>query len=170
MNDDIQVEEELSPKPKAKRPPKRDKIGGKVEGSRVGYADRNKISVDGLDENFKHRIVNHDSNKFSGRVAELQKIGYKIVNDSDLVIGDDQGVQASTIGSNVGKHVGNGTRGILMRIPKKYYEEDKAAKQAQVDAIEEGMVARGLEDASGIEGEVKVSTNDRARVRTTVHK
>ena len=49
--------------------------------------------------------------------------------------------------------VGRGTRGVLMKIPRQFYEEDQAAKQAEVDQTENGMVDEELQNADDVYGE-----------------
>lgn len=130
------------------RPPKRKEIGS----NRVSYKDRNKLKVKDLDPNFNYRIVNHDDNRYAGRIEQLKERGYTVVN-SDESLGDEHGVSASQIGSVVGKPVGHGTRGVLMKIPKEFYEEDKAQKAAEVDRTEEGMVDDELRNSENTYGE-----------------
>ena len=134
---------------KATRPPTKKGAG---QASRISYKDRDKLSTDGLDPNFHYHIFNDDNEKYAGRVASAKKIGYTIVNDGKS-LGDESGIEPSAVGSATKKHVGFGTHGVLMRIPKQHYEEDKAAKQAEIDRTEEGMVDETLLNASDVTGE-----------------
>jgi hypothetical protein len=150
---------------KVKRPPKRKAAG---EPSRLSYKDRRKISANDRDPNFVYRVVNTDENKNAGRIDYMQSIGYKLANDGES-LGDEHGVGASTVGSQIGTHVGNGTRGVLMKIPRNLYEEDQAAKQAEVDHTELGMVADELKNAEGMYGEgLKVSDSRGTRLETKI--
>ena len=152
-------------KAKVNRPPQRKAAG---EGSRLSYKDRRKISANNQDPNFVYRVVNSDNERNSGRIDYMRSIGYTLANDGES-LGDEHGVEASTVGSQVGKHVGHGTRGVLMKIPKDLYEEDQAAKQAEVDHSEMGMVADELRNAEGMYGEgLKVSDNRGTRLETKV--
>lgn len=140
-------EPEITPQVQHK-PPEREEIGS----GRIPYADRNKLTAMNRDPNFKYRIVNSDDSRYAGRIADLQKRGYTVCND-DEVLGDEHGTEANQIGSVVGKPVGHGVRGVLMKIPIEFYVEDKAAKQAEVDLTEEGMVDEELRTGDDIYGE-----------------
>ena len=151
---------------KVGRPPKRKAAG---EPSRISYKERRKVTMEDQDPNFVYRMVNTDNERYSGRIDELKKIGYTFANE-DVSIGDDHGVEASTVGSQIGKHVGHGTRGVLMKIPRKFYEEDKAAKQAEVDETEKGMVDEELvNNSDGLYGEgLKVGGANGSRLEVKV--
>ena len=162
-------------KPKAAaaagKAPKRSAIGdGGVRASRISYKERNKIAATGRDPNFQYRVVNVDNEKYSGRIDKMQAIGYTIVN-GDEELGDDLGVSPSQLGSSVGTHVGHGTKGVLMRIPNEYYQQDQADKQTEVDQTELGMVADELKHADGMYGEgLKVSDSKGSRLEVSVRK
>lgn len=84
-----------------------------------------------IEPGFVGRWVNGDE----ARIAQLKERGYEFVdkpaaeNNSDLG-GSHQSV---VVGS---KADGSGRRDYLMQIPKEIYDEDQAAKQAQIDAKE----------------------------------
>lgn len=163
------------PKPKAAaaagKAPKRKEIGaGKVAASRISYKDRNKIAATGRDPNFHYRVVNVDNEKYAGRIDKMQSIGYTIVNSGEE-LGDDLGVSSSQLGSSVGTHVGHGTKGVLMKIPLEYYNQDQADKQTEVDHTELGMVADELKNSGDVYGEgLKLSDSQGTRLETTVRK
>lgn len=142
---------------KAKKPAKVQKRKP-IKGSRVSYKDRHKLNVEGRDPNFRYRWVNTDDRKYAGRVEKMMARGYTLANDDESLV-DSNGIQAGQIGSQIGTPVGNGTRAVLMKIPIEHYEEDLAAKQAEVDRTEEGMVSEELRSgASDIVGDgLKVS-------------
>lgn len=132
-------------KKSGKRPPKREEIG-----SRISYKDRKKLSVTGRDDNYVYRVVNSDDARYANRVDEMTARGYSVCTEESL--GDSVGIEGSSVGSAVGKPVGNGVQGVLMRIPKKFYEEDQRQKQAEVDESEKGMLPDELlnsENATG---------------------
>ena len=104
--------------------------------ARVPMHQRNRISFSGLDDNFVYRVFNDVSE--GERIKSAQAAGYDFVL-SDEQLGDSRVAEAGKIGKAVSKHVGNGTRGYLMRIPKELYLEDQASKQQQVDATEAAM-------------------------------
>ncbi len=156
------------PKPKVSRPPQRKEAGAP---SRVSYKDRRKLSVSGLDtEKFKYRWVNTDEGKYSGRLEQVKKMGYIEATEGEL--SDMQGVEASSIGSNFSRPVGNGTRAVLMKQPIEFYEEDKAEKQAEVDQTERGMIDDELiRNSEGLYGEgLKVSDARGSRLDVNVRR
>jgi len=164
----VKAKAKPGPKPKAKpsRPPQ--KKG--VEASRVSYKDRRKTTAHDRDPNFHYRIVNVDNEKYAGRLDQVMEMRYIFANDGET-LGDGEGVEASSIGSSVGTHVGHGTKGVLMKIPKEYYLEDKAAKQAEVDQTEMGMVDDELKNSSDMYGEgLKVADSQGTRLEMKVRK
>jgi len=96
---------------------------------------RNILTVDGKDPNFVYRIVNDTGD----RVNQMAESGYEIVTDSGVKIGDRRIGNPTQTGSPVRTSVGGGVQGVLMRIPKEWYEEDQQAKAAQVDELEASM-------------------------------
>ena len=149
LTDQVEQPQKRKPGPKPKRPPERNEIGA----SRISYKDRHQLKVKGMDvDNFQYRIVNSDDSRYADRIATMQARGYTICNSGEQ-IGDEHGTAASNIGSAAGRPVGGGTKGILMRIPKEFYTEDKAAKQADVDRTEEGMVDKELQNSDDVYGE-----------------
>lgn len=104
--------------------------------TRVPMHQRNRISFSDTDPNFVYRVFNDVEE--GERLAAAQAAGYEFVQ-SDENIGDTRVADSSKVGKNVSKHVGNGVRGYLMRIPKELYEEDQKAKQKAVDETENAM-------------------------------
>jgi hypothetical protein len=54
-------------------------------------------------------------------------------------MGDDDVMKPKKLGSKVTVPVGNGETGYLMKIPKEYYLEDQAAKEAEIKRLEQSM-------------------------------
>jgi len=96
---------------------------------------RNKLTVRGKDPDYEYRVVNDTDD----RVNEMIDRGYEIVKDQNVKVGDKRVSTPSAEGSPVKISVGGGVQGYLMRIKKEYYQEDRAAKDAQVDATETSM-------------------------------
>ena len=163
MTEEIEVK-------KAGRPPKRKEIGSNTMGSRLSYKDRNKLTVQGRDENFVYRWVNSDDYKNAGRIEKFLQMGYTFVNEEDVTAAEQEDAKASNLGSHLGRPVGHGTRAVLMKIPKEFYEEDQAEKQAEVDATEKGMVDKELiANADGLYGEgLTVAKNNKPRMKLSV--
>lgn len=121
-------------KPTAKKRPSRTPINGR----------RSILGVKGKDPNFEYRIVND----VNDRVNEFLERGYEVVTDGDVTVGDKRVGKVSATGSPVEISVGQGTKALLMRIPKEYYEEDQKAKAANIAAIEADIKAETRKDGN----------------------
>lgn len=102
---------------------------------RTPVGTRNRLSVSNQDPNYVYRIVND----LDDRVAQLENNGWEFVPTSETKVGDSRVDNASALGSKASVSVGQGVKAFVMRIPKEYYQEDQAYKQAQVDAVEQTM-------------------------------
>ena len=104
-------------------------------------------------------------NDVDDRLQRAKDAGYTAVlghgKTSDPRAGD-----GSQVGSVTSKSVGGGVRAVLMEIPEKFYREDQAAKQRQVDASEEGLSrqhsVRGNQ-YGGVYGKVKLSSRGKSK-------
>lgn len=96
---------------------------------------RNRLTVKDQDPNYHYRIVNVKDD----HVEHLQAQGYEVVQNTK--VGDSRVDTSSALGSAAEISVGQGMKAVVMRIPKEWYEEDQAAKQAQNDALEASMNA-----------------------------
>lgn len=103
---------------------------------RVPMHQRNRLSFAGIEEGFVYRVFNDVEE--GERIMAAQAAGYEFVESKEQ-LGDIRVAEASKLGTKVSKHVGNGTRGYLMRIPKDLYEEDQLAKQKAIDSTEKTM-------------------------------
>lgn len=112
----------MSDKTKGKRP------------TRTPLGARNRLTFKGLDPAFNYRVINDQDD----RLARAQEAGYEFVESSEK-LGDPRVAEASAIGSAVSKPVGGGVTGYLMRIPKEFYDEDQAAKEARIKETELAM-------------------------------
>lgn len=102
------------------------------------------------DPNYEYRFVNDTGS----RIANFQAMGYEIVEDDSLKVGDARVDTPSDIGSAKRVVSNDGNVALLMRIKREYYEEDQAAKAAQISETEQAM----KQDAtSGMYGSLKVS-------------
>lgn len=102
------------------------------------------------DPNFVYRFVNDTGS----RIANFKSAGYEFVEDSELIVGDSRVFDPSDIGTAKSVTSNDGTKSYLMRIKKEWYDEDQAAKAAQVDDTETAMKQ---EAAQGMYGSIKVS-------------
>ena len=113
------------------REPKAVALSGRVR--RTPLNMRNKLTVKDRDPNYHYRIVNVKED----RVEQFQEQGYEIVGATP--VGDKQIDAPSSLGSASEISVGGGLKAVVMRIPKEFYEEDQAMKQAQIDELEATM-------------------------------
>lgn len=94
---------------------------------------RNRLTVKDRDPNYHYRIVN----VVDDRVDQFKEQGYELVADAQ--VGDKRVDTATSMSSTTEISVGGGMKAVLMRIPKEWYQEDQAAKQAQIDELEAAM-------------------------------
>ena len=78
------------------------------------------------DDGFHYRVFNDGWAKEPGRIQRAQRAGYEIV----------EGWETLPVGTN---DDGSPIKGVLMRIPDEWYEEDQKAKQREVDKIDEAV-------------------------------
>lgn len=92
------------------------------------------------EEGYSYRIV--DSTR-PGRVQQMIKKGYEIVEDSSMSIGQNIAGRSSTLASAVtvelGIHKGS-CLGVLMRIPKDQYDKRQTAKVRKNRELNEAMM------------------------------
>ncbi len=125
-----------------KRKPRRNNING----------TRNVHTVQGKDPDFVYRIVNDDGD----RISQFEEMGYDIVVDSNIKVGDRRIANPTKEGSPVQVSVGGGNKAFLMRIPKTWYDEDQADKVKRVTDSERGMLQEAR-DKNADYGKVVVS-------------
>jgi hypothetical protein len=103
---------------------------------RTPLSTRNRLSIKNKEEGFVYRIVND----VDDRVELLKERGYDVCTNEQVgAIGNKRVDNTSSLGSVAHFSVGQGTKAVVMRIPKEYYEEDQAIKQQEVDALEATM-------------------------------
>ncbi len=94
---------------------------------------RNKLSVKDKDPNYQYRIVNDTDD----RIESLKEQGYEVVEGAK--VGDKRVENSTGLGSSPAFSVGQGTKAVVMRIKREWYEEDQATKIAQIKKQEEAM-------------------------------
>lgn len=114
-----------------KRKPRRMNVNG----------TRNVLTVTGKDPAYEYRVVNDDGD----RISQFEEMGYEIVKDQNIRVGDRRVNNPTKEGSPVQASVGNGMKAYVMRIKKDWYEEDQAAKAAKIDETEKGMLREARE-------------------------
>lgn len=112
---------------------------------------RNILTVQGKEPGFEYRIVNDDGD----RISTMEERGYEVVTDTSIKVGDRRIANPTQQGSPVRVSVGGGVQGVLMRIPKEWYEEDQAAKAAQVNELE--ATTKKEAQANSDYGKIKIS-------------
>ena len=104
---------------------------------RTPIGQRNRLSVKDKDPNYVYRIVNTVDSRGNDRVAEFQESGYEVVDAG--TVGDKRVDNARGVGSTPEFSVGQGTKAVVMRIKREWYDEDQKAKADQIKAVEETM-------------------------------
>lgn len=101
---------------------------------------RDKLAVANQDPNYVYRWVND----VPGRIEQLKERGYEVVTQN-VEVGQSTVDRGTNTGSGRSIQVGGGVTGVLMRIPREYYQEDQAAKAAENDALEAAMRRKAKE-------------------------
>jgi hypothetical protein len=102
---------------------------------RTPIAARSRLRVSNKDANYEYRIVNDQDD----RIELFKQNGWEPVDAKDTKVGDKRVEGISPTGSVAEISVGGGTKAIVMRIKREWYDEDQANKAAQVDATEQTM-------------------------------
>jgi hypothetical protein len=103
---------------------------------RAHLSNRNRLEIKNKEDGFVYRIVND----VDDRVSLLQEAGYELVPDAKVGAAGDRRVDNPTaLGSSSSISVGKNVKAVVMRIPKEWYDEDQAAKQAEITALEQTM-------------------------------
>lgn len=116
---------------------------GRVRRTPVGV--RNVLTVGGKDPAYEYRIVNDTGD----RVEQFKSAGYEVVSAKDVTVGDRRVNAASAEGTAASVSVGGGTKAVVMRIKKEWYEEDQSRKQESVDQTEASTKADALKGTYG---------------------
>lgn len=96
---------------------------------------RNRLNVRGQEDGFVYRIVND----IDDRIQNLQEMGYEIVTDKNVSVGDKRIANPTQEGSPVKVSVGQGVQAYVMRQKKEFYDEDQKSKNASIDELEAQM-------------------------------
>jgi hypothetical protein len=120
---------------------------GRVRRTPVGQ--RNVLTVSGKDPSFEYRVVNDTGD----RVQRFLDAGWELVSAGDVAVGDKRINSPAPEGTKAQVAVGQGLKAYVMRIRKDWYEEDQAAKQAEVNRTEE---ATRLEALNGNYGKLEI--------------
>ena len=111
---------------------------------------RNRLNVRGQEDGYVYRIVND----VDDRVQTLQEMGYEIVTDKNVTVGDKRIANPTQEGSPVKVSVGQGIQAYVMRQKKEFFDEDQLAKNARNDELEATMKREAKE--AGFYGKLKI--------------
>lgn len=114
--------------PKPKEPERRERVP-------FGSPTR-KLRAPNDDENYHYHIMNDNWQKEPGRIQRALDAGYQKV----------EGWNPITVGTNAD---GSAIKGILMRIPRKFYNEDQESKQRENDRIDEAIKVGKFKEEAG---------------------
>lgn len=112
---------------------------------------RNKLNVRGKEPGYVYRIVND----IDDRIQSFQEMGYEIVTDNTVTVGDKRISNVSQEGSPVQVSVGQGVKAYVMRQKQEWFDEDQKAKQLRVDELEKSTRRNAEQD--GLIGKLKIS-------------
>lgn len=114
--------------------------------------NRDILSVTGKEPGFVYRWVNDRGHS----IAKFQAAGYEHVTH-EVVVGQLSVNGAEQKGGVTTINVGGATTAYLMRIREDWYNEDQAAKQADVDAMSEDIYRTLNNKEDGRYGNVDIS-------------
>jgi hypothetical protein len=89
------------------------------------------------DDGYVYRVFNDQWSKEPGRIERAQAAGYEAV---------DEPLSRQPVGVN---EDGSPIMGVLMRIPKEWYDEDQAAKQVELDKVDEQIYGGTFQEKPG---------------------
>lgn len=112
---------------------------------RTPVSRKNILTVQGKDPNYHYRIVND----VGDRVQSFIDAGYELVPDDKVRVGDKRINKTSSEGSISHLSVGQGDKAFVMKIKKEWFDEDQAAKQAEVNRMEETARQTALDGTYG---------------------
>ena len=79
----------------------------------------------------------------------MKELGYEVVPDADVKVGDKRTDVGAAIGSAATLALGGGMRGVVMRMPKEWYDEAQRDKMQDISRIEETLKAKNLDGTYG---------------------
>lgn len=103
------------------------------------------LSLRNKEPGYAYRFVNDTGD----RVQRFLDAGWEIVSAKDVEIGDKRINGVAPEGTNAMASVGQGIKAYVLRIKDEWYEEDQAAKQAEVNRLEEATRQEALSGTYG---------------------
>ena len=133
------------PENRAKRP-RRHAVGGAGLGGKLNFR--------GLDkEKYHYRVVTDEG----GRLDEFKEYGYDIDQSTNISTSSVNSIKTGSSHQVIVDKT-SGKKGVLMRQPIEFHEEDKVLKAKAIDKTEESMY-RNLKTDDGRYGDVETSNN-----------
>lgn len=123
---------------------------GRVRRTPVGK--RQILALSNKEAGYEYRFVNDTAD----RVQRFLDAGWEMVPANSVTIGDKRINNPTPEGTNAVASVGQGMKAYILRIKDEWYQEDQAAKQAEVNAIEDATKAEAL---NGTYGKLEISRN-----------
>lgn len=117
---------------------------------RTPIGRRNVLTISGKEAGYEYRVVND----VGDRVQEFLDNGWEVVERDSVRVGDKRVGSGTAEGTVAEVSVGQGMKGIVLRIREDWYKEDQEAKQAHVDATEAATKEKALD---GNYGKIEIS-------------
>jgi len=109
------------------------------------------LNVRGKEPGYVYRIVNDTDD----RVKTFEEMGYEVVTDSSVSVGDKRVALATKEGSPAKVSVGQGVHAYVMRQKQEWFDEDQKKKQEYVNELESSMKKES--EKEGFYGKLSVS-------------
>lgn len=109
---------------------------------------RNRFEYINKDSAYEYRVA-VDDNGTGDRIAELKDLGYEVCPSGVHRLGSSRVDNASSEGSVETMNAGGGAKGVLMRIKKEWRDEDRKARDARIEATEQGLKTPSLDGTYG---------------------
>lgn len=117
---------------------------------RTPVTERQILTVKGKEPGYQYRIVND----VGDRIAQFQEMGYELVDDKDVRVGDRRIQQVKAEGTKAQVSVGQGIKAFVMRQKQEWFDEDQAAKQERVNQLEQSTKNQAT---SGTYGKLEIT-------------
>ena len=127
----------------------------------VGGAQNIINTIGNRDPNYNYYVVTDTGTK----VEEFESYGYEIDQSQDIKLGSNRPTQTGTAHSVVVDR-GTGEKGVLMRQPIEYHEEDKKIRADMIDKSEESMFRELKNPKEGTYAEVENTSSLARKVET----
>ena len=111
---------------------------------------RNRLNVRGKEPGYQYRIVND----VDDRIKTFEEMGYEVVTDTSVSVGDKRVAIGTREGSPAKVSVGQGVQAYVMRQKQEWFDEDQKKKQQYVNELEASM--KRDSEKEGFYGKLKI--------------